>query len=127
LTEEYSLLKGGTVQCAKNLLALWRNLACSFYMASHITRKYSSYPPSLGHQNSHIFSTATKKLKSPLVFLLSFIFFYHYTILLSTCPFEESTDFCYQCKVVRILATGADILPTARNGGEIYSQTEYCS
>jgi len=46
LTEEYCLLKGGNVHCAKNLLVFQRNLASSFYTASYITRKYSSYSPS---------------------------------------------------------------------------------
>jgi hypothetical protein len=46
LTEKYCLLKGGNVQCAKNLLVFQRNLASSFYTPSHITRKYSSYSPS---------------------------------------------------------------------------------
>jgi hypothetical protein len=46
LTEEYCLLRRGTVQCAKKLLVFWKNLASSFYMASHITRKYCSYSPS---------------------------------------------------------------------------------
>jgi len=52
--------------------------------------------------------------------------FYHYTVLLCTCPAGESTDFCYQDKVVSRLVTGADILPKVRNGGEIYPQTEHC-
>jgi hypothetical protein len=75
----------------------------------------------------HVFSAMPTQTKITFNFLLSFLSFYHYAVLLGICPFGESTDFCYQGKVVGRLATGADILPKVRNGGEIYSQTEYCS
>jgi len=79
------------------------------------------------NSNHMSFQHCQQKTKITINFLLSFMSFYHYTILLCTCSFGDSTDFCCQGKAVSRLATGADILPKVRNVGEIYSQTEYCS
>jgi hypothetical protein len=96
-------------------------------MATHITIKYSSYSPSQGPQTLHLFQHCQQQTKITFNFLLSLMILYHYTILLNTCPFGESTDYCCQSKAVSRLAIGAGTLSKSGMDAEFTLPTGYCS